>query len=143
MNRLNNTVTYSIAVFAFLYSGTVVYCPFYMSGSAVINYAVTSAVCLIYSYAAAKYFSSRSFLKPKVSGRTFFGNAKRLRVRSGLGACGGVRKNSRRLCGKLRKGVYGFQCGGGNTFSRRVCRKQRKNLRKRTGAIGVLALCWI
>ena len=65
MNRLNNTVTYSIAVFAFLYSGTVVYCPFYMSGSAVINYAVTSAVCLIYSYAAAKYFSSRSFLPPK------------------------------------------------------------------------------
>lgn len=59
MQKKNNLAAYSIAVFSFLYSGTVLYSPFYASGSAVLHYLVTGAAILVYSYAAARYFAAR------------------------------------------------------------------------------------
>lgn len=71
MKMKNNSLMYTITVFAFLYSGTVIYSPFYASGNALLTFLLTSVIILAYTAFAAGYFSSRNGLKLKLEAKCF------------------------------------------------------------------------
>lgn len=62
MQKKNQLVSYSIAVFAFLYAGSVVRAPFYGTGSPILAYLVTGAAVMVYAYAAGAFFAGRTDL---------------------------------------------------------------------------------
>lgn len=67
----NNSLMYSITVFAFLYSGTVIYSPFYASGNAVLSFVLTSVITIAYTAFASRYFARRNGLKLKLQAKFF------------------------------------------------------------------------
>ncbi len=71
MQKKNNSLMYSITVFAFLYSGTVIYSPFYASGNAVLSFVLTSVITLAYTAFASRYFARRNGLKLKLQAKFF------------------------------------------------------------------------
>lgn len=71
MQKNNNFLMYLITVFAFLYSGTVIYSPFYASGNAVLSFVLTSVITLAYTAFVSGYFAKRNGLKLKLQAKFF------------------------------------------------------------------------
>lgn len=71
MKKKNTVLVYTLFVFSFLYSGTVISCPFYMLGEPVMSYLITSAFLGVYTFAAVKYFSVRRYVGRKKGGIYF------------------------------------------------------------------------
>lgn len=71
MQKRNRLLSYSIYTFAFIYSGTVISCPYYTSGKPVVNYLLSAVSAVLYAYFAARYFSNRDFVKQSPINKIF------------------------------------------------------------------------
>lgn len=63
----NVFLSYTFFVFAFLFSGNVIYCPYYDTGKPIANFVITSFVLLIYTAFTGKFFSVRKNILRKNS----------------------------------------------------------------------------
>lgn len=67
----NLLISYSIFVFTFLFSGNVIYSPFYDTENAVASFILTSIIVLAYTAFTGKFFSKRVCIQRKNAGGFF------------------------------------------------------------------------
>ena len=63
MHNKNRSISYSIYVFAFIYSGIIIYSPYYSAGNPVFNFVASSISGILYAFILTRLFTGgRTFL---------------------------------------------------------------------------------